>query len=615
MFFTELNITNYKGFQETGPIPLNQGFNIVVGRNNSGKTAFLEALSLTFNANPYRGPEIPRDYPVPDDSKVKFKFQISGRDMRSALLRTNSFHLPVPQNHASDAKTLKNILDKLLESQQVAFTATRTSQNQYSINDFPSHPFYSEKNYAHVTNYGFNVDRSSQTFSPVGGRSGDDTFAQTITKSFAEHVYAFRAERLGIGACKFGNNRTLLSNASNLAEVLNILQSNPIRFRKFNEYVREIFDNVLQISVRPSSQSRDHVEVLVWTIDPDTERDDLAIRLSDSGTGVGQVLSILYVVLTSDLPRVIVIDEPNTFLHPGAVKKIIDILKLYPQHQYIFATHSPDLISYTEPNNVIKIEHIHNKSTCARLDLANVQSCRNLLDELGASLSDVFGADQVLWVEGKTEERCFPIIITQAMQERLKGVSIVAVRSTGDFEARKIVPDMIWEVYEKISNGNALVPTAIGFIFDREGRSESKIRDLSKMSGGKLKFLERRSFENYLLHIPSLCLVMREEGVSVEEEEVQDWVAKESRKVEYFGSKENVVLDAFSDKWLKRVKAARLLKTMFQHFSNKGVEYRKIAHGQRLTQLIARDEPDNFRDISNIVKRFLEPRNRARTTG
>lgn len=60
----------------------------------------------------------------------------------------------------------------------------------------------------------------------------------------------------------------------------------------------------------PSGQGSGRVRASLWNIDPDTEREDLTVPLSESGTGVGQVLAILYVVFTSEYPRTIVIDEP-----------------------------------------------------------------------------------------------------------------------------------------------------------------------------------------------------------------------------------------------------------------------------------------------------------------
>jgi predicted ATPase len=56
-------------------------------------------------------------------------------------------------------------------------------------------------------------------------------------------------------------------------------------------------------------------------------------RLSCSFEPMRFVLAILYVVMTSNHPQTIIIDEPQSFLHPGAVKKLIEVLKQYPQHQ------------------------------------------------------------------------------------------------------------------------------------------------------------------------------------------------------------------------------------------------------------------------------------------
>jgi AAA15 family ATPase/GTPase len=48
MFISRCQIRNYKSFRASEPIDLTPGFNVVVGQNNAGKTAFIEALSLQF---------------------------------------------------------------------------------------------------------------------------------------------------------------------------------------------------------------------------------------------------------------------------------------------------------------------------------------------------------------------------------------------------------------------------------------------------------------------------------------------------------------------------------------------------------------------------------------
>ncbi|MCI0330954.1 MAG: AAA family ATPase [candidate division Zixibacteria bacterium] len=47
-------ILNYKSFLSSEEIDFTSGFNVIVGQNNVGKTAFVEALSLTFSNHPHK---------------------------------------------------------------------------------------------------------------------------------------------------------------------------------------------------------------------------------------------------------------------------------------------------------------------------------------------------------------------------------------------------------------------------------------------------------------------------------------------------------------------------------------------------------------------------------
>ncbi len=206
------------------------------------------------------------------------------------------------------------------------------------------------------------------------------------------------------------------------------------------------------------------------------------VPLSECGTGIGQVLAILYVVLTSDIPHVIIIDEPNSFLHPGACRKLIEILKEHPQHQFIIATHSPSTIAAANPTTINIVQYENAQSKIQQVDLTELKNQQSYLTEIGAKLSDVFGSDNILWVEGKTEELCFPLIIDKTEGLSVMGTSILSVKNTGDFESRN--SKLIYDIYKKLSTGAGLMPPAIGFLFDRENKNEKDITELEKKVTG-----------------------------------------------------------------------------------------------------------------------------------
>ena len=54
MYISKITVANYKCFLEPTTLELGPGFNVIVGQNSSGKTALLEALSLSFGHVPHR---------------------------------------------------------------------------------------------------------------------------------------------------------------------------------------------------------------------------------------------------------------------------------------------------------------------------------------------------------------------------------------------------------------------------------------------------------------------------------------------------------------------------------------------------------------------------------
>src|SRR5947209_12957588 len=126
---------------------------------------------------------------------------------------------------------------------------------------------------------------------------------------------------------------------------------------------------------------------------------ELAIDLSESGTGVGQAIAILFALVSADFPRIFVIDEPNSFLHPSAARALFQILKGH-NHQYIISTHAAEIVSISEPSTLHLIRWENGSSNVEALQAERIQEVRRALNEAGVRLGEVFGADQILWVEG-----------------------------------------------------------------------------------------------------------------------------------------------------------------------------------------------------------------------
>jgi hypothetical protein len=333
----------------------------------------------------------------------------------------------------------------------------------------------------------------------------------------------------------------------------------------------------------------------------------LLIPLSEWGSGLSQVIAILFVIITARSSHVIIIDEPQAFLYPGAAKKLIEILNQYSRHQYIISTHSPDLIIAANPSQMVNFSNPTGCETKAKvMDSQKINVQRETLRLLGISLSDFFGADKILWVEGESEEICIPMI---APSDLMRGVKIISVSSTGAFEQKnKTKIEEILRIYVKLSENSAIFPPSIGLILDSENKKQTEKDDLIRLgnkAGLKISFLDKMMLENYLIDEPeaiSSCIVniCKESGMPQEE------IKCESKSIEQY-----------IDDWISQYKspnnfhAAKLLEYVFRQATGEKVPYRKVEYSPKLVEEILRWEENkqkksrSLEELRSFLKDFM----------
>jgi hypothetical protein len=605
MFISKVQITNYKSFFETETVLLSRGMNIVTGQNNVGKTAFLQVLGLNTTGKPHRSIKTkPSEMtPVVIPSSVDVEVTLSNGELLRAVRGEAAVYVPLPRIgvrfenvpflHDTNPPSLDAFKKWFFTQEVYTFQLRGEALNGQPINwqtpIVPSFGLYHTNGDQYI---GVRVDQGLTAWL-LGGLYGpqSDEVGTVIGKRLSGLIYRFEAERFNKGTCPSGGNSILAPQAANLPEVLGILQGNPLAFSRYNDRVQEILPQVTHVSVVPENANQ---TLLVWMSGPyKSGRRDLAFELNECGTGIGQVLAILYVVLTSVTPQVILIDEPQSFLHPGAARKLIEVLKQYPQHQYVIVTHSPTIITSARPETILLLTHDGNESHIDALDAGDAYQLRKYLDEIGASLADVFGTDGIIWVEGTTEEKCYPLIVEGILKRSLMGKVIKSVIATGDFEGKHA--ERFFQIYNRLSGAQSLIPPAVAFLFDDEGRSDTQKDELRSLGRQKVHFTKRRMYENHLLDVKAITEVLNTtEGhtKTVTETEVQAYIDKCVDDPTYFKPLEKV-------RGIEWVRADQLLKDLFWAVAE--LDYRKTNHSVELTQWLVDYAPDKLAEIADMI--------------
>ncbi|MGD1036831.1 MAG: AAA family ATPase [Roseiarcus sp.] len=433
-----------------------------------------------------------------------------------------------------------------------------------------------------------------------------DNLATAINIVFTQKLFAFTAQRYSIGKSHHGRSDRLLPNASNLAQVLAVLQGEQGDvFRKLVGHLRDVISTIgnLSVTTLPSQ-----FEIRVWPTEA-RERPELSFGLDDSGTGVAQVLAILTVMMTMD-EAVIVIDEIRSFLHPAATKALLRIMQTeYPQHQYIISTHSSDVISSGNPSSVYMIRKDCFASSIERVDLKKVDQLHGVADLLGVSMTDVFAAERVIWVEGPTEALCFPFIYSEKCGSLPRGLLIAPVVATGDFFAKTKRRELVFDVYRRLSEAASPLVKSVTFSFDREALTETQMRELERRASGRLLFLPRRHFECFLIDPAAIATFIGKHVPEFEGSLSPDVVSARLRAVGgdvTFRASSQWNGDIFNERWLAKVDAAALIKAVCTELSGSKLEFTKTRHSLELLQHIMANNRAALRGLIEYVEKLFE---------
>lgn len=658
MYISKFRVHNYKCFLDSQELVFNPGINVIVGPNDVGKTALLEALSLSFSNVPHINV---LEKNGDKSSYVELTISMNKSELRNIIRQTKSrIEIPVPDYIADtyrpgvpiepplsgdpiESPLSKHFEDWLNVEEEIQVRMQirngQPQENKRLIFDLYSPPQSAKSKTFVVT---VHWQESGSFCSSIAARQNNSRLNQSNgenTQDLNKHIFDIICSRVHIAAAtRFSKDKDALvpnpilqKDGSNLAQVLGSMQSHVNRsyFDLFNKIANDLFPPIKRVSVK--TLDKNELEIQVWTITDDIELEDYALPISKCGTGYATTLPLVCFMVTPE-QKCLLIDEPQAFLHPGAVRKLINKINLYNQHQYFIATHSPTIITAAKSPTIIQLKRENGSTTGVSLTKDNLADLTKVLESVGARLSDVFGADYVLWVEGPTEEACFPIILETIAKKSLQNIQIVPLANTGDLEVKLSKEQkekhlkMILDAYAKLSNGYTLLPSAIAFILDAEGKDEEKKKDLKKLSKGLIEFLPLRMYENYLFHWQAIADVINQFDIDqstygqspVTSQEVEDEINKNFDQLMSNKVVEIEVIKKFKPlelikpyekkeikdqhDWLEKVNAGNLLSKIFSKLSDTRVEFSKTTHSVAITKRILElGYHDMLKPISDLL--------------
>lgn len=632
MQITELQIRNFKSIEDMTISHVENAL-ILVGKNNTGKTAVLDAIRAVSGAYSIQLEDFQEDYP---NIEIEVILAVTEEDLHglhergaiSSYRRFETWYRDFCRKFPSykvSSETVFTEGDTGNEKDgQISFIfiANRDGKIRYS-DGFQKHNPWIPEIFPRI--YYMDPQRNLQQFQEdllliqedgllKRMRSGCCIFNQA---KLCDHCFSC------IGLINQKKPEEL--NAFEAAKLLDykLYQLNLDAFsRKVNEIYRRNGgqDQIIY------SMNRDIERMLSVTAEIYSEERRAARPIEQLGKGMRSIymLSLLetYAEGEEQNPGIVMVEEPELFLHPKLQKISGEILyRLSKKNQVIFSTHSPNLLPNFNSRQIRQVVLDENGYSKVRKH-TNISV---ILDDLGYSANDLMNVDFVFIVEGKQDKSRLPLLLHKYYSEmydeegRLSRVAIITTNSCTNIKTYANLKYMN-QVYLKdnflmIRDGDGKDADSLKRQLCRyyQERNQQDADKLPRVTEKNVLILKYYSFENYFLN-PE---IMEKLGVIPSVEEFYE-IFLQKWKEYLHRIKSGQRLRAVLGKDLKTVEDVK------QHMEQIKIHMRghnlyDIFYGrykQRETKLLKRyidlAPREDFRDILDTVDRFIYFENRKK---
>ncbi len=609
MRIVTLEIRNFKSIRQMKIEGIENAL-IFVGKNNTGKTAVLDAIRAVGGDYTVRKEDFQEDYP---NVEVFVELSIEEEDLKilhqygvvSSYRRWQAWK-------ESFCRKLPSYQDGIL---RFTFIANREGKIRYS-DGVQKNNAYIPKVFPQI--YYIDIARNLEQFQEgLLLMQEDDLLKQ-----------------LRAGTCMFERAKTCnhcfscigLINQKKPEEINALEAARLLDFKLYQLNLDEFSRKVNRIFHKNGGQ-----EEILYAMNRDVEKmlsvntyllnqkQGMIRPVEEMGKGMRSIymLSLLesYAQEEDRIPGLILVEEPEIFLHPQMQKVSGEILyRLAKRNQVIFATHSPNLLANFRTSQIRQMVQGEDGFS----EIREKTDISAILDDLGYSASDLMNVNFVFIVEGKQDKSRLPLLIQKYYSEILDEegyLSRIAIITTNSCTNIKTYANLKYmnQIYLRdqflmIRDGDGKDPRELKRQLCKyyEDRNLEDVDRLPRVTGKNVLILKYYSFENYFLN-PK---IMAELGVVSSEEEFYE---------------------IFLEKWkeyLHRIRSGRHLREVLgrdlvcvedvrEHMEEiriylRGHNLYDIFYGrykdqeeELLTRYIETAPREDFQDILDAIDRFI----------
>lgn len=331
-----------------------------------------------------------------------------------------------------------------------------------------------------------------------------------------------------------------------------------------------------------------------------------------------------YIDEDSTIPCIIMIEDPEIYLHPQLQKAASEILfRLSKKNQVIFSTHSPNMVFNFSSKQIKQVVLDADYYTVIKEDT----DIDIILDDLGYTANDLLNVNFVFIVEGKQDANRLPLLLKKYYSEifdengKAQRISIIQTNSCTNIQTyaqlkyinKLYLKDQFLMIRDSDGkNPKHLTKQLCNYYAQRE--REQDVGNLPKVTPKNVLILKYYSFENYFLDPKTMAKI----GVVKSEDEFYNILFKKYKDYLYklpsfkrLIRTYNIRINTKEDikKNLEQIKICVRGHNLYDLFYSK---YRNDAEQEILQKYIDVAPRETFDDILKAIDSFVYFENRRR---
>ncbi len=305
-------------------------------------------------------------------------------------------------------------------------------------------------------------------------------------------------------------------------------QIHNLNIRDFSEKVNQCFQKnngpaqEIRFTMQLNNENMFKLDTLIVNRDRNISG---SMELMSEGTKSIYLLSLLeaYIEGQNGMPCIIMIEDPENYLHPHLQKVAGEILyRLSKKNQIIFSTHSPNMIFNFTQKQIKQVVLDEDYTTAVRENVDIDQ----ILDDLGYTANDLMNVSFVFIVEGKQDKNRLPLLLEKYYSEiydeegMLQRISIVPTNSCTNIKTyanlkyinQLYLKDQFLMIRDSDGKNPKYLVKQLCSYYEQRSREEGA-GSVPRVTPKNVLILKYYSFENYFLdpHVMAKIGVLKNE--------------------------------------------------------------------------------------------------------